>query len=114
MTKTTQTNPFAIKNFGDAVACIIGTLAIGGIALPGIAQGIDAHFNHVNIAMGEGTEQVQIGTYNCSNRTFNPKGENSGKWVDEREFSAGMNGGWMGDLLTNGLFNRFDEICDER
>jgi len=104
-----------IKNAKDAAQAILGFVLIGGIAIPGIAQGVSS-MNHVEIAMsGE-----KIGTYNCSNRTFNPM-ENTtvgkaatSEWIDEREFGAAMNGGVIGNIITNGVFNRFDEICDAR
>ena len=56
-----------IKNAKDAALAIFGAVLIGGIAIPGIVQQAQA-VNHVGIAM----HGKQIGTYNCSNRTFNP------------------------------------------
>ncbi len=109
-------NPYAIKTAKDAVQVVLG-LTIFAITIP---SAVIAHFNHVDIAMGEGTEQVKIGTYNCNNRQFKPVAntriaEQTGTtWIDEREMSAAMEGGWMGDLLVDGMFDRFDEICDAR
>ena len=109
-------NSYEIKTAKDAVQALLGFALIGGIGIPGII----AHFNHVDIAMGEGTEQVKIGTYNCANRTFKPVAntkiaEQTGtKWIDENDMTAAMNGGWIGDALVDGMFDRFDEICDAR
>ena len=111
---------YEIKNAGDVFQFVAGCALLGFIGIPGAIQGIDAHFNHVDIAMGEGTEAVKIGTYNCSNRTFNPVSNTkvaeaaTKEWIDEREFGAAMDGGWMGNIITNGIFNRFDDICDAR
>ena len=109
-----------IKNAKDAAQAILGFVLIGGIAIPGIVQGVNS-MNHVDISMGEGTEAVKIGTYNCSNRTFNPaRGSTLDSklnmdWADEREVYSAIGGGdWIGGMLTNSLFNRFDQICDER
>ena len=105
-----------IKNAKDAALAIFGAVLIGGIAIPGIVQEAQAS-NLVGIAMSG----KQIGTYNCSNRTFNPSkntkvGQAATKeWLTDREFSVAIGGGdWMGNLLSDGIFNRFDEICNAR
>lgn len=105
-----------IKTAKDAAQALLGfaLIGFGGWSL------FTSTFHHVDIAMGEGTEQVKIGTYNCSNRTFKPVAntriaEQTGTtWIDEREMTSAMDGGWMGDLLVDGMFDRFDEICDAR
>jgi hypothetical protein len=109
-----------IKNAKDAAWAIFGFVIIGGIAIPGIIEEVKG-LNQVNIAMPINGEEVTIGRYDCGDRTFNPSSGStldsklSMDWADEREVYSAIGGGdLIGGMLTNALFNRFDEICDAR